>query len=128
MSYKDTAIQQAEQAIDSIRKRRKNLEAEIAEMEQNENEARAVLQLLKTGNAPQMRNGKRVISSEEFLEAVGAAGVDGQEFTPGDIAELLGTSSTSMASRLKRHATDDMYVEMVAAGGPGVPSKFKLKT
>lgn len=128
MSYKDTAIQQAEQAIDSIRKRRRNLEAEIAEMEQNENEARAVLQLLKTGNAPTTRNGKRVVSKEEFLEAVGAAGVNGQEFTPGDIAELTGAPASGFAGRLKKAAGQGEHVVMVAAGGPGIPSKFKLKT
>lgn len=127
-SYKDEAIANAERAIDSKRKRRKQLEVEIAELEQEENEARAVLQLLKTGTAPAMRNGKRLISKEELLEAIEAAGVNGQEFTPGDVAELVGMTGGAMAGRLKKLAGTGETVTMIAAGGPGVPSRFKIKS
>lgn len=127
MSYKEEAIGNAEQAINRKRQRRKQLEAELATLEQEENEARAVLQLLKTGNAPQMRNGKRIVSKEELLEAIQAAGIDGQEFTPGDIAELIGDGSSTVAGRLKRMASNDDGVVMVSAGGPGIPSKYKMK-
>lgn len=127
MSYKDQAITNAEQAIDAKRKRRKALEEELLEIEQEESEARAVLQLLKTGNAPTMRNGKRVVSKEEFLEAIEAAGDSGQEFSPGDVAELVGAAAGPIAGRLKRAAGEGIHVVMVTPGGPGIPSKFKLK-
>jgi chromosome segregation ATPase len=127
VSYKEEAIANAEQAINRKRQRRKQLETELAELEQEENEARAVLQLLKTGSAPAMRNGKRIVTKEELLEAIQAAGIDGQEFTPGDIAELVGDGASTVAGRLKRMATNDEVIVMVAAGGPGIPSKYKMK-
>lgn len=127
MSYKDSMIQQAEQAIDTKRKKRKQLQEDIELLESEENEARAILQLLKTGSAPQMRRGKRVVSKEELLEAISAAGVDGQEFSPGDLAELLSAPASSLAGRLKRYASEDMHVVMVSPGGPGIPSKYKIK-
>lgn len=128
MNYKETMIAQTEQAIDTKRKKRKELEEEVEQLETDEAEARAFLQFLKTGTAPAMRNGKRVVSKEEFLEAVEAAGVNGQEFTPGDIAELVGAPASALAGRLKRAAGMGEDVEMVSAGGPGIPSRFKLKT
>jgi uncharacterized protein (DUF3084 family) len=127
ISYKDGMIAQTEQAINAKRKRRRELEEEIQTLEQEENEARAILQLLKTGSAPAMRNGKRIVSKEEFTEAVEAAGANGAEFTPGDIAELLGDAAGAIAGRLKRTAGTGELVVMVSAGGPGIPSKYKLK-
>lgn len=120
-------ILKAEEAVNQQRKRREVLEKEISFVNAKEEEARAVLQLLKTGSAPQMRNGKRMVSKEEFLEAVGAAGVNGQVFKPGEVAELLGMQSGHVAGRLKKMASNDEAVVMVESGGPGIPSKFKLK-
>lgn len=127
MSYKDNMIATTEQAINAKRSKRKQLQEEIELLEAEENEARAILQLLKTGTAPAMRNGKRVVSKEEFGEAIQAAGVNGQEFTPGDLAELLGVPAAPLAGRLKRYAGEGQMVVMVAAGGPGIPSRFKVK-
>lgn len=127
MGYKDDAIASAEQAINAKRKRRQQLQSEIAELEVEESEARAVLQLLKNGSAPKMRGGKRIVDRKEFVEALEAAGHGDTVFTPGDVAELLGLNSTSTAGRLKRMAGQGDLIEMVEAGGPGIPSKFKLK-
>lgn len=127
MAYKDDMIATTEQAINSKRKRRKQLETEIATLEAEENEARAILQLLKTGTAPAMRNGKRVVTKEEFLEACEAAGANGGVFTPGDVSELLGMAGGAVAGRLKKAAGMGEGVVMVSAGGPGIPSQFKLK-
>jgi hypothetical protein len=126
-SFKAQMIQEAEKAVNYQRKQREILQEELELIDAKEQEARAVLQLLKTGSAPSMRNGKRLVSKEEFLEAIQAAGVDGQVFKPGDLAELLGMNSGHVAGRLKKMAGNDDTVVMVEAGGPGVPSKYKLK-
>jgi hypothetical protein len=126
-SYKDTLLIQIEGQINSLRKKREQLEGDLREATANEDEARALLQTLKTGNGPKMRGGKRIISQAEFTEALEAAGHNGTVFTPGDVAGLLGVPSATAAGRLKRNAGDGVLVEMVEAGGPGIPSKFRLK-
>lgn len=127
MTFKEDMILSAEKAIDSKRKRRAQLEEEIAALEVEENEARAVLQLLKNGTAMKMREGKRLVGREEFVEAVQAAGHDGTTFSPTDVSDLLGMNNSSAAGRLKKMAKANDLVETVEVGGPGKSSIFRLK-
>lgn len=123
VSFKDQMIQNAEVAINAKRRRKQELLDEVADLERDEQEARAVLQLLRTGKAS---GTYKTISKQEFEEAVRVAGADGAVFTPGDLAGLLGIATNTAAGRLYKSSVRDGSVEQVQKGGPGVSAQYKL--
>jgi hypothetical protein len=125
-SYKDKMIADAENAINQFRKKRALLEEELLEIEIAEEDARSVLQLLKTGKVENQPNGKRkVVSQKKFREAVQGLGEGGARFTPKQVAEALGMNNDAAALRLRENL--GTLVVKVEDGGPGKSPKYILK-
>jgi response regulator of citrate/malate metabolism len=97
MSLKESLIHQTEQAVDSLRKRRASLEAELEVIAVEEREARDMLQFLKVGKPPVQNKDRHTEDSVlQVIESLSET-FDNREF-----AYALGISKTTATSWGKR--------------------------
>lgn len=123
---KDQMIIKAEEAVNQQRKRREILEDELSLINAREQEARDLLALLKTGAVPTTNGKPRSPTNEEFVEALEAAGADGETFTSATVGDLLGMTANAASQRLRKGIGAER-VTVVKPGGPGIQTIYKLK-
>lgn len=115
MSYKEDAIRNAEFVIDAKRKRRLELETELEECQLEEDEARAVLQLLRTGKIAAR---KVMANHDDYMAAIDT---HPHAFTKDSIAELTGATPQSASQKLRKlELAGDIMVKH--ARGTGYPT------
>lgn len=115
MSLKESLIQQTEQAVNGLRKRRETLEMELAEIESEEKEAREMLQFLKNGSMPQPGKQKRKqINRGYALEVLDAMD---NEFTTYEFAETLEISNDAAANWAKRFMDEGELTRKILGRG-----------
>lgn len=115
MSYKEEAIRNAEFVINAKRKRRSVLEGELIECQQEENEARAVLQLLKTGKV----SARKVMANhDDYMTAIKT---NPEAFTKDSIADLIGATPQSASQKLRKLELDGI-IAVKYARGTGYPT------
>lgn len=125
MSYKETAIAEAERVINVKRARRTDLEQELAEVQSEEDEARAVLQLLRTGKVTTSTSKRSMTSVEEYRDAFRILGEDGEEFGAGDLAKLLGITKNAAYAAVARFTKDGFIIKLSERNG-SVGAHFRL--
>lgn len=119
MSFKETMIQQAEAAINSKRERKAQLEDELSTIDTEMEEARAILQLLRTGKVS--TNGKRRLNSHgDYMAAIDSFE---DTFTKNDVAELMGLTTEAAGQKLR--AMNE--IEVVQERSPGIPTAIYRK-
>lgn len=113
---KDSLIRQTEQAIDVLRKDKQRLENELALIEPQLEEARAMLQLIKTGVAPSA-NGKvrRAQTSRGDVEAMLEEMPN--RFTTHDFAEAMEISRGAAANWLARYEKSGALTRIMMGRG-----------
>lgn len=114
-SLKASLIRQTEQAIDDLRKRRDIIEPELAEVNREIDEARELLQLLRTGmiTVPAKQK-KKQINESYALEALDALD---SEFTTHDFAEAAEISINAAANWLKRFMDEGLLIRKLLGRG-----------
>ena len=74
MALRDSLIQQTEQAIDGLRKREQVLNTDLQQVQHELSEARAMLQLIKTGKAQNgdkpSRSTRQRLNQDEVLDII----------------------------------------------------------
>jgi serine protease inhibitor len=107
-------ISQTEHVIDGLRKRRAEIEPELQHIDRELNEAREMLQLLKTG-AVVVPQSKRVQINESYAREVLDA-LD-SEFTTHDFAEAADISNSAAAAWLKRFTDNNLLSRKLLGRG-----------
>jgi chromosome segregation ATPase len=114
-SLKASLIHQTERAIDGLCKRRAGLEPELEQLDREIDEARELLQLLKTGmvNVPQRKRRAQINASYalEVLEALDS------EFTTHEFAEAAEISNKAAALWLRRFMDDNLVTRKLLGRG-----------
>lgn len=107
----------AEAVINAKRKKKEELYAEIEVIESEEQEARAILQLLKGGKV--ITGTRSLITGAEYLEAIQAISEDKPEFTHHDLSDWTGATPAAASQKVKNLLADGTLV-VAQERGPGV--------
>lgn len=121
MSFKDSTIMNAEAVINSKRKKKEELYAEIEFIESEEQEARAILHLLKGKPLPDPKSNK-ITSHQEYMEAIRAILDEKPDFDNSDLSDLLGVSRPAASQKIKNLLADGTLV-VAYERGPRIPSR-----
>lgn len=113
-SLKASLIHQTERAIDGLRKRRAELEPELQVIDRELEEAREMLQLLKTGtvNVPQQK--KKQIKASYALEVLDALD---SEFSTHEFAEAADITNGAGANWCKRYMDEGRLTRKLLGRG-----------
>jgi DNA-binding transcriptional ArsR family regulator len=104
-------IRQIETTIDVLRKDQERLKTQLAEIEPQLEEARAMLQLVKTGNAPKIKGKRRSpIKREDAVETLKFLPEEG--FTYKDFQEVLEISSSAAQRWLVIFEEDELIYKL----------------
>jgi DNA-binding transcriptional ArsR family regulator len=104
-------IRQIETTIDVLRKDQERLKTQLAEIEPQLEEARAMLQLVKTGNAPKSKSKRRSpIKREDAVETLKLLPEEG--FTYKDFQEVLEISSSAAQRWLVIFEEDELIYKL----------------
>lgn len=115
MSLKESLIQQTEQAVNSLRKRRETVELELEEINSEEKEAREMLQFLKSGSTSQIQQvQRRQINQSYALEVLDAMD---NEFTTHEFAETLEVTNGVAANWAKRFMDEGLLTRKLLGRG-----------
>jgi response regulator of citrate/malate metabolism len=114
-SLKASLIHQTERAIDGLRKRRDDIEPELAEINREIDEARELLQLLKTGAVSMPIKQKKKPINESYAREVLDA-LD-SEFTTHDFAEAAEISNSAASVWLKRFMGSNLLTRKLLGRG-----------
>jgi ribosomal protein L19E len=117
MAFKDNMIIEAEKAINSAVSRRKILEDELDQVAKSEEEARMVLQLLKTGRVVSSKT-RSLNSHDDYMTAIETIQQDKYEFDHHDLAGLLDVSRAAASQKVKTLIEDGTLV-ITRKRGPG---------
>lgn len=114
-SLKASLIHQTERAIDGLRKRRDEIEPELELIDREINEAREMLQLLKTGtiSVPQ-KHQRKLINAFYALEVLDALDA---EFTTHEFAEAAEVTKGAAANWCKRFMDEGRLMRKVLGRG-----------
>lgn len=114
-SLKASLIHQTERAIDGLRERRATIEPELEQIDRELQEAREMLQLLKTGavNVPQQK--RRAQINESYASEV--LNILDSEFTTHDFAEAADISNSAAAAWLKRFTDNNLLTRKLLGRG-----------
>lgn len=125
MSLKESLIQQTEQAVDGLRKRRMTLERDLEIARVEEEEARTMLALLKNGRAPVREDNRKLLRLDDVLAILSELP---EEFMSSDMAEALDSTGPTANQWCKRLVKTG-HAEMVRQGTSGSsPSIFRKVT
>jgi Fic family protein len=130
MAFKDRMVQEAERAIDSARKRRMELQDELAEVQGTEDEARAILQLLKSGKVVTADYGasKSMRSHEDYLEAIRVLIEDKGDFDAEELANLMEVTKGAATQKMKT-LREEGFIAVSVERKPGIPrTRYKFAT
>lgn len=118
----DRFIRETEEVINRLNEKREMLKAELEGLDEQEAEARGVLQFLKKGGVnpvapketPTPARKKRAVevSRDDFLAAVDAVAEENDEFTAKQVGVVLDQKSNVAVNRLMRMAKDKDYVRV----------------
>lgn len=114
MSLKESLIQQTEQAVDGLRKRRETVELELQIINSEEKEAREMLQFLKNGSQVLSGSRQKQITKAYALEVLDAMD---NEFTTHEFAETLEVSNGSAANWGRRFMDEGILTRKVLGRG-----------
>lgn len=122
MSLRESLLRQTEQAVDEVRKRRVDLEAELQVVQAEEDEAREMLRLLKNGALPPDKKEKPKLRQEDVLAILPDMPM---EFKASDLAEVLDCTQAAASAWCKVLVkTGNLMVKV--PGGPGSkPTVFR---
>lgn len=118
MGFKENMIHEAEVAINSKRERRAQLEDELSTIDTEMEEARAILQLLRTGKVtPQNDHKRNVTTVEEYQDAFRVLGENGKTFVAADLAELLNITKNAAYAAVARFVENDFLIKISERNG-----------
>lgn len=117
---KEQMLHQLEQSVNKYRTQRQDLEEQLEEVRTLEDEARGMMQLLKTGKTvTKTKSGRGFTSPEDYLEAAMTLQADGTPITRHTLSELTGSSAAAATQKLSQWLTEGI-TEVTKPRGPGV--------
>lgn len=123
MSLKESLIQQTENAVDNLRKRRQTVELELEVINSEEREAREMLQFLKNGRpmSDNKTSGRKLLRWDDIFAILPEMS---EEFTSREFADALGCSTNAAQLWLNKLIASEHLVK-IKQGGSGVLSLYR---
>lgn len=111
---KGRMLTDAEKVVNDLRKRKEFLQNELAEVNEQEEEARELMQLLRTGKVQRSRDGRIQATAKDYYTALETL-EEAEAFSIPDVMDLVGATQGAVNQKL-RVLTDQGALERVSRG------------